>query len=181
MKNKKSQFHHAFFAGGCFWCIVPAFRELKGVNRVISGYSGGMEENPTYKEVKEQLTGHRESICIEYDPEKISYRELLEVFMCQVDPFDGGGQFIDRGHSYTLAVYPQTQEERVETETMIREMEKEAGRRVMVSIEDFRSFWEAEEEHQDYDRKNPEAFAREWKESGRDEKSSSSAIGARKK
>ena len=96
---------NAYFAGGCFWCITPTFRDWKGVENVISGYSGGLEENPTYEAVKGQLTAHRETIQIAYAPEQVSFETLLEIFLGGVDPFDAGGQFIDRGHSYTLAVY----------------------------------------------------------------------------
>ena len=95
----------AYFAGGCFWCITPTFKELDGVFDVISGYCGGDEINPTYKEVKSQQTGHRETIKIDYDPEKVSFSELFEIFLGGVDPFDSEGQFIDKGFSYTLAIY----------------------------------------------------------------------------
>ena len=101
----------AYFAGGCFWCITPTFREMEGVANVVSGYSGGVESNPVYEDVKYQRTGHRETIRIDYDPEKVTFRELFSVFLDGVDPFDEGGQFIDRGHSYTLAVYYLTEEE----------------------------------------------------------------------
>ena len=96
----------AYFAGGCFWCITPTFREMEGVADVVSGYSGGDEPNPTYEDVKYQRTGHRETIRIDFDPSHVSFEALLDIFLSSVDPFDGGGQFIDRGHSYTLAVYP---------------------------------------------------------------------------
>ena len=140
----------AYFAGGCFWCITPTFRELEGVENVISGYSGGTEENPTYEDVKYQRTGHRETIRIDYDPEQVTYSELLDIFLNGVDPFDDGGQFIDRGHSYTLAVYYQTDEERIAVQKGIDALEKESGRKVCISVEPFKSFFSAEEEHQDY-------------------------------
>ena len=151
----------AYFAGGCFWFITPSFLELEGVDNVISGYSGGMEENPTYEDVKYQRTGHRETIRIDYDPEKVSYPELLDIFLNGVDPFDEGGQFIDRGHSYTLAVYYLTEEEKQITEDGIDRLETESGHRVFISVEPFRSFYTAEEEHQDYYRKHPEEFKQE--------------------
>ena len=166
-KRKEQEYKTAYFAGGCFWCIVPVFRELSGVSRVVSGYSGGIEINPTYMEVKKQLTGHRESICVEYNPSVIAYGKLLDIFLSNVDPFDEEGQFIDRGYSYTLAIYPQTMEEKEEAERKIRNLEEETGRKVMISVEAFMSFWNAEEEHQNYDQKNPEAFAQELIESGR--------------
>ena len=86
----------AYFAGGCFWCITPAFREMPGVADVISGYSGGEEVNPTYEDVKYQRTGHRETIRVDFDPEQVSFDTLLDVFLAGVDPFDPDGQFIDR-------------------------------------------------------------------------------------
>ena len=94
----------AYFAGGCFWCITPAFNEMTGVRIVSSGFSGGLETEPTYEDVKYQRTGHREAIRIDYNSEKVTFESLLQVFLSNIDPFDPDGQFIDRGHSYTLAV-----------------------------------------------------------------------------
>ena len=157
----------AYFAGGCFWCITPTFRELEGVENVISGYSGGTEENPTYEDVKYQRTGHRETIRIDYDPEQVTYSELLDIFLNGVDPFDEGGQFIDRGHSYTLAIYYLTDGEKQIAETAIHELEVQSGQTVFISVEPFRSFYSAEEEHQDYYRKHPAEFRQELIDSGR--------------
>lgn len=157
----------AYFAGGCFWCITPTFQEMDGVFTVTSGYSGGAEVNPVYEDVKYQRTGHRETIRIDYDPEAVSYPELLDIFLNGVDPFDEGGQFIDRGHSYTLAVYYQTREEREQAEAAIRQLEDASGRKVYISVEPFTAFYTAEEEHQDYYRKHPEAFRQELIDSGR--------------
>ena len=98
------------------WCITPTFQEKVGVRRVTSGYSGGEEAAPSYEDVKYQRTGHRETIRIEYNEERIGYEALLELFLANVDPFDEGGQFIDRGHSYTLAVYYETQAEKEQAE-----------------------------------------------------------------
>lgn len=158
---------NAYFAGGCFWCITPTFQEKVGVRRVTSGYSGGEEAAPSYEDVKYQRTGHRETIRIEYNEERIGYEALLELFLTNVDPFDEGGQFIDRGHSYTLAVYYETQAEKEQAEEAIRQLEQTSGRQVFVAVEPFKSFYAAEEEHQDYYRKNPEAFRKELVESGR--------------
>ena len=157
----------AYFAGGCFWCITPTFQEMDGVFSVTSGYSGGAEVNPTYEDVKYQRTGHRETIRIDYDEKKVSYAELLEIFLAGVDPFDQGGQFIDRGHSYTLAVYYQTQAEHQQAASAIRSLEAESGQTVYISLEPFESFYTAEEEHQDYYRKHPEEFRQELIDSGR--------------
>lgn len=157
----------AYFAGGCFWCITPAFREMDGVLDVISGYCGGEEVNPSYADVKNQMTGHRETIRIDYVPEKVSFAELFATFLRSVDPFDGGGQYIDRGHSYTLAVYFNSQEERCIAQAQIEELEQATGRPVQISLEPFARFYTAEEEHQDYYRKHPKEFQQELIDSGR--------------
>ena len=157
----------AYFAGGCFWCVTPVFEELDGLIGVRCGYSGGDEADPTYEDVKRQLTGHRESLRVEYDEARIGYGELLDVFLASVDPFDGGGQYIDRGHSYTLAVYYADDAERAAAEEKLRQLESESGQPVCVALERFKNFYDAEEYHQEYYKKNPEAFARELRESGR--------------
>ena len=157
----------AYFAGGCFWCITPTFKEIDGVFDVTSGYCGGDEENPTYKEVKSQRTGHRETIKIDYDPEKVSFAELFEVFLDGVDPFDPEGQFIDKGFSYTLAIYYNDIIEKETAEKMISELEEKSGKKVFVSVEPFKTFYNAEEEHQDYYLKHPVEFEKELIESGR--------------
>ena len=157
----------AYFAGGCFWCITPTFREMDGVSAVVSGYSGGKEIAPTYLDVKTQKTGHRETIRIDYDPEKVSFGSLLEIFLNSVDPFDAGGQFIDRGHSYTLAIYHLSENQKQLAQDAIRRLETDSGRPVCISIEPFKSFYCAEEEHQDYYRKHPKEFQQELIDSGR--------------
>lgn len=162
MKNRK-----AYFAGGCFWCITPTFDAMSGVQRVTSGYSGGDEVDPSYKDVKNQKTGHRETICVEYDPGTVAFSDLFQVFLNGVDPFDGGGQFIDRGHSYTLAVYWQDEAERRIVEDGIRKLEAESGQTVHIAVEPFKCFYTAEEEHQDYYRKHPAEFEKELIDSGR--------------
>ena len=159
--------HTAYFAGGCFWCITPTFREMEGVADVVSGYSGGDEPNPTYEDVKSQKTGHRETIRIDFDPALVSFESLLDIFLCGVDPFDGGGQFIDRGHSYTLAIYPLDAAQRIAAEAAIRQLEAQSGQKVKIAVEPFKSFWPAEEYHQDYYRKHPEEFRQELIDSGR--------------
>ena len=156
-----------YFAGGCFWCVTPTFKNTDGVVSVRSGYSGGEERNVTYLDVKSQKTQHRETIKITYDSEKVTYDELFNVFLCGVDPFDSEGQYIDKGHSYTLAVY---YTEEYEKETALREiakLERDTKTKVHIAVEPFRFFVEAEEEHQDYYLKNPLEFERELVESGR--------------
>ena len=153
----------AYFAGGCFWCITPWFAKNQGVLKVLSGYSGGDEVNPCYEDVKAQKTMHRETIEVEYDESKVSFQELLEIFLNNVDVYDDGGQFIDRGHSYTLAVYYTNELEKQITIDRLKEYEN----KVYVSVEEFKSFYKAEEYHQDYYLKNPDAFEKELIESGR--------------
>jgi peptide-methionine (S)-S-oxide reductase len=157
----------AYFAGGCFWCITPTFKETEGVLDVISGYSGGAEKDPTYLDVKYQRTGHREAIRVDYLQEKVSFSELFQIFLDGVDPFDPDGQFIDRGHSYTLAVYYLSEEQKRIAEDGIRRLEQSAGKPVYISVEPFRSFYSAEEEHQNYYMKHPKEFEQELIESGR--------------
>ena len=157
----------AYFAGGCFWCITPTFREMAGVADVVSGYSGGDEINPTYEDVKYQKTSHRETIRIDFDPALVSFETLLDIFLSSVDPFDGGGQFIDRGHSYTLAIYPLSKTQEAAAVASIAALEAESGQTVKIAVEPFKSFWPAEEYHQDYYRKHPEEFRQELIDSGR--------------
>ena len=157
----------AYFAGGCFWCITPTFKEIPGVLDVLSGYSGGMEVNPTYEDVKHQNTGHRETIRIDFDPNQVSFEALLELFLNSVDPFDPGGQFIDRGHSYTLAIYYLSESQQLTAQLGIRQLEKKSGRQAFIAVEPFLSFYPAEEYHQDYYLKHPEEFRQELIDSGR--------------
>ena len=157
----------AYFAGGCFWCITPTFRETGGVTDVVSGYSGGEEVDPVYTDVKYQRTGHRETIRIDFFPDRVSFESLFDIFLSGVDPFDPDGQFIDRGHSYTLAVYYLSEEQRSIAQAGIRRLEAESGRPVYISLEPFKSFYCAEEEHQDYYRKHPKEFEQELIDSGR--------------
>ena len=157
---------NAYFAGGCFWCVTPIYK-MYGVDKVICGYSGGDEVNPTYEDVKSQKTGHRETIKLEYDPQKVSYDKLLDIYFANIDPFDGEGQFIDKGFSYTLAIYYNSEEEMKLAQEKINQLEAKSQRQVHVALEPFKSFYEAEEYHQDYYLKNPEAFEKELMESGR--------------
>ena len=156
----------AYFAGGCFWCVTPIYK-MYGVDKVVCGYSGGDEMNPTYEDVKHQKTGHRETIMLEYDPEKVSYEKLLDIFFANVDPFDSEGQFIDKGYSYTLAIYYTTDEEKKIAEDRVNKLKADSSKDVYVAIEAFKSFYEAEEYHQDYYLKHPEEFEKELIESGR--------------
>ena len=157
----------AYFAGGCFWCITPTFKELPGVRDVVSGYSGGDEVNPVYYDVKTQKTGHRETIRIDFDPSAVGFETLVDIFLCSVDPYDAEGQFIDRGHSYTLAIYWTSQAQKQMAEAAIRKLEQESGQTVHISVEPYKNFYTAEEEHQDYYLKHPAEFRQELIDSGR--------------
>lgn len=157
----------AYFAGGCFWCMEKPYHLIEGVCRATSGYCGGTEENPAYADVKAQKTMHRETVCVEFDEAKVSFAALLEVFLNSIDPFDADGQFIDRGRSYTCAVYYTDEAQKAVTERRIAEIEQSFGRKVAVAVEPYLRFWPAEDYHQDYARKNPEAYEKELEESGR--------------
>ncbi len=156
----------AYFAGGCFWCVTPIYK-MYGVDKVICGYAGGDEVNPTYEQVKHQQTGHRETIKLVYDPEKVTYDKLLDIYLANVDPFDAEGQFIDKGFSYTLAIFYTSDYEKELTQAKLTALEKKDGRKPQVALLPFKNFYEAEEYHQDYYLKNPEAFEKELIESGR--------------
>ncbi len=134
---------------------------------VVSGYAGGAEENPTYLDVKKQKTLHRETIRIDYDGAQVSFEELFEIFLSSTDPFDPDGQFIDRGHSYTLAVYYRDDAQKEIAQQGIQALQEESGKTVYISVEPFQSFYRAEEEHQDYYLKHPEEFEKELIDSGR--------------
>lgn len=168
--NKTDLVSSAYFAGGCFWCITPDFKEKNGVLAVTAGFSGGDEKNPSYLDVKHQKTGHRETVKVDYNPDIVSFAELFDIFLLNVDPFDENGQFIDRGHSYTLAVYYINDCEKQIASEKISELEKKSDKRVYINVEPFKSFYEAGQEHQDYYLKHPEEFACEIKTSGRKKK-----------
>lgn len=156
-----------YFAGGCFWCISSVFCATDGVTDVISGYSGGKEINPTYQDVKEQKTGHRETIKIIYDENIITYNKLLEIYYANVDPFDKDGQFIDKGHSYTLAIYYQNEYELNTVTQFVQNKQKLSKEKIQIAIEKFDTFYNAEEYHQKWSEKHPTEFAKELKDSGR--------------
>ena len=117
-------FEKAYFAGGCFWCMEESFENILGVSKVISGYSGGTTENPTYKEVTYGNTGHFEVIEVIYIPEVVSYEKLLEEFWVNIDPFDAAGQFCDKGYSYRSVAFYQNEKQKDLIENSIKEIEK---------------------------------------------------------
>ncbi|AQY50529.1 eptide methionine sulfoxide reductase MsrA/MsrB [Listeria weihenstephanensis FSL R9-0317] len=160
----------AIFAGGCFWCMEPPFEKLKGVNDVISGYTGGKTLNPTYDEVSSGNTGHREAVMIKFDPKLISYEQLLDVFWHQIDPTDAQGQFVDRGTQYGSGIFYVNAEQKKEAEASKKAL-AETGRfsKVVTPIAASGAFYEAETYHQDYYKKNPKRYEYYRNGSGRDD------------
>ena len=154
---KDTRYEKATFAGGCFWCMEPPFENLEGVIGVVPGYTGGEKENPTYEEVSSGTTGHLEAIQITYDPEKISYKELVDVFWMQIDPTDEAGQFVDHGPQYRTAIFYHNDEQKKIAEESKTELEK-SGRYdqpIVTKIRAYDKFYKAEDYHQDFYKKNP--------------------------
>ena len=149
-----------YLAGGCFWCIADYLSSFNGVEKIVSGYSGGDEKEVSYELVQSQKTKHRETIEITYN-EQISLETIIDIFISYVDPFDEGGQFIDRGYSYTLAFYYQNELEKEIYSKKIKELEEKSNQKAYISVEPFKFFVRAEEYHQEYSKKNPEAFLKE--------------------
>lgn len=163
MKNEK----YCILAGGCFWCASKPYYEYEGIKKVYSGYSGGDEINPTYEQVKKQQTKHMESIKITYDENIISYKEILDIYFDTIDPFDDGGQFIDRGYSYSTAIFYQDEDMLNIIKKYIEEYESKISKKVLVKILPEKEFYMAEEYHQDFAIKNPQEMEKELIESGR--------------
>lgn len=161
----------ATFAGGCFWCVESAFQEFPGVETAVSGFAGGEEENPTYKQVSSGTTGHRESVQLTYDPSQVTYEQLLNHFWKQIDPTDDGGQFVDRGFQYTSAIFYHTKTQQRLAEESKRRLE-ESGRfdkPIVTAILPYTTFYPAEEYHQDYYEKSPLKYKFYRFNSGRDQ------------
>lgn len=168
--NENTNAQLATFAGGCFWCMVTPFEEMDGVLGIVSGYTGGHTENPTYKEVCSETTGHYEAVQITFDPSRMPYEKLLEMYWHQIDPTDPGGQFYDRGQSYQTAIFYHTEEQRQQAEASKRAL-AESGRfqkPIATAILPASIFYPAEEYHQDYHKKNPFRYKMYRQGSGRD-------------
>ena len=140
----------AYFAGGCFWCMEESFEKISGVNKVVSGYSGGSTKNPTYKEVIYSNTGHFEVVEIIYDKEIVSYKDLLKNFWVNIDPFDSYGQFCDKGYSYRSVAFYQNEEEKDLINKDIKDLEKKFNRKIVTYVRKFENFYKAEDYHQNY-------------------------------
>ncbi len=159
----------AVFAGGCFWCIQPAFDKAPGILKTVVGYCGGTEENPTYELVGSEKTKYRESIQITYDPAKISYGQLLDIYWKQIDPTQGNGQFTDIGPSYRAAVFYADADEKKIAEASKDKLAKSGKfkKPIVTEILPLLKFWPAEDYHQKYSEKNPEHFEAFEQGSGR--------------
>jgi peptide methionine sulfoxide reductase msrA/msrB len=160
----------ATIAGGCFWCIEAPFEKIEGVNKVISGYAGGTEENPTYREVSSGKTGYREAVQVYYDPLVISYAEILDIFWRQFDPTDEGGSFGDRGFQYTSAIFYQNEDQKLLAEKSKQYLNNSGkfDKPIATQIIKFTTFYPAEDYHQDFYKKDPDRYYSYRKGSGRD-------------
>lgn len=160
----------AILAGGCFWCMVKPFDQWDGVKSVISGYTGGHHDNPTYEEVCSGETGHTEAVKIEFDPSVISYDDLLNIYWQISDPTDAGGQFINRGSSYRPGIFYLTDEQKAKAQASKTNLEASGSydKPIVTEITEAGTFWEAEEYHQDFYKKDPEHYKAYRVRSGRD-------------
>ena len=142
-------------AGGCFWCMEPPYDKTDGVISTISGYSGGKTANPTYEQVSAGSTGHIEVVKVEYDPAKVSYEKLLDIFWRNIDPFDADGQFCDKGSQYRSAIFFGNDKEKELAEASKKQIAEKLGQAVVTDILSASEFYPAEDYHQDYYEKNP--------------------------
>ncbi len=168
---QKERLQLATFAGGCFWCTESDFEKHDGVIEAVSGYAGGSVENPTYNQVSSGSTGHREAVQVTFDPQVISYEQLLEIFWEHINPTDGGGAFADRGFQYTSAIFYQNDEQRqlAEQSKAALEASGKFDKPIVTKILPASQFYPAEEYHQDYYKKNPLKYGLYRSGSGRDD------------
>lgn len=161
----------ATFAGGCFWCMVKPFDKQDGIIEVISGYTGGHVENPTYEQVCTELTGHREAVQITFNPDIYPYEKLVELYWTLIDPTDSGGQFFDRGESYKPAIYYHNEEQKQIAQKSKEELEKSGKfhKPIVVEILEAKPFYVAEDYHQYFYKKNPSHYKRYYNTSLRKE------------
>jgi len=170
MPKEEVNLPKATFAGGCFWCTEADFEKLPGVVKAISGYAGGQKENPTYSQVSAGTTGHVEAVQVTYDPAKVTYQELLDYFWRHIDPTDPGGQFVDRGPQYRSVIFYHDEEQKRSAEKSKKALERSGKfeKPIATEIVKFTNFYEAEDYHQDYYKKNPLRYAFYRSGSGRD-------------
>lgn len=160
----------AIFAGGCFWCMQPAYDKLHGVLDTVVGYTGGSTINPTYEQVGTGTTGHFEAIKVIYDPNIVTYEGLLKIFWRNIDPFDEKGQFCDKGSTYRSAIFYMNSTEKIAAEASKKKVEKRFKRPVATLVLKAKEFWPAEDYHQDYYTKNPIRYKFYRYRCGRDER-----------
>jgi peptide methionine sulfoxide reductase msrA/msrB len=170
MGKKRIELETATFAGGCFWCIESDFQKVDGVVEVTSGYTGGHKENPTYESVSSGKTGHLEAVQVHFDPSKVAYKKILDIFWRHIDPTDPGGQFADRGSQYRTAIFYHNEEQKMLAEQSKEELNTmgKFEKPVVTEIVPFSKFYKAEEYHQDYYKKNPIRYKYYRSNSGRD-------------
>ena len=166
MMERSENTRTAVFAGGCFWCTESDFEKVNGVIEVVSGYTGGHDDNPTYKEVSAGGTGHVEAVQVSYDPTRITYEELLDVFWHHVDPTDPGGQFVDRGSQYRSVIFYANEKERQLAEASKKRLANSGPftKPIVTDILPLGTFYKAEDYHQDYYKRNPIRY--KWYRSG---------------
>lgn len=171
MNDKPQQTQEAVFAGGCFWCTESDFEKVDGVIEAISGYTGGKQANPTYDQVASGITQHIEAVKVVYDPNKITYEELLDIFWRHVDPTDAGGQFVDRGSQYRSVIFYTTDQQRSMAERSKNNLAAtdRFGKPILTEILPLGPFYPAEDYHQDYYKKNPLRYHWYRSRSGRDQ------------
>jgi peptide methionine sulfoxide reductase msrA/msrB len=171
MKTENMKYKTATFAGGCFWCVESDFEKVDGVIEAVSGYTGGDVASPTYKQVSAGGTGHTEAIQVTYDPDKISYKELLDILWRHIDPTDAGGQFVDRGSQYRPAIFYHDEEQKRIAEESRAALEKSGrfNKPIATEIVPLTRFYPAEDYHQDYYKKNPIRYKMYRYGSGRDQ------------
>lgn len=167
---ESSEVARAIFAGGCFWCMESPFEKIPGVIEVYSGYTGGKVLNPTYKQVSAGGTGHTEAVEVLFDPQRVDYAQLLEVFWRQIDPTDAGGQFVDRGQQYRSGIYPLNEQQQKLAEASKQQLAASGRfkRSIVTEIVAAGKFYRAEEYHQNYYKKNPLRYRYYRYGSGRD-------------
>jgi peptide-methionine (S)-S-oxide reductase len=158
----------AIFAGGCFWCMEKPFDKLDGVISTTSGYTGGKEKSPTYEDVGYHRTSHYEALRVVYDPSKVTYDRLLEVFWHNVDPLDPKGQFCDKGDQYRTGIFTSDPEEKKKAEASKKKVAEQLGKPIVTEVLPAATFWVAEEYHQDFYVKNPDHYNRYRTGCGRD-------------
>lgn len=161
----------ATFGGGCFWCMEPPYDKLEGVKSTVSGYMGGDVDDPSYEQVSGGATGHVEVVQVTYDPDIVDYDRLLEVYWRNIDPFDGGGQFCDRGASYRPVIFYHAAAQLESAQAAKNRLENQRfDKPIAASIEKAAEFWPAEKYHQNYYEKNPLRYKFYRFSCGRDER-----------